>query len=145
MFGYIYKTICLINNKIYIGQKWSSIFLGNKYLGSGIYLKNAIKKYGKANFKVELIDFYNTKEELDTAEKYYIDLYNSTDYNIGYNLSSGGYGPEFGGFNGKHHNEETINKIRQASIISNKKRRESGWVNPTKGKKGHPAKIRIKF
>ena len=45
MYGYIYKTINLVNDKIYIGQKHSSKFLGEKYLGSGKSLKGAIIKY----------------------------------------------------------------------------------------------------
>lgn len=139
MYGYIYKTINLINNKIYIGQKHSQIFLGNKYLGSGLHLKQAIKKYGKQNFIVELLCFCATKAELDQAEKYYIKLYNSTNSTIGYNISLGGYGPEFGGFNGKHHTTATKEKIRQAAFMDNKKRRESGWVNPLIGQVGHIA------
>ena len=35
MYGYIYKTTNLVNGKIYIGQKKSDVFLGDKYLGSG--------------------------------------------------------------------------------------------------------------
>ena len=77
MYGYIYKTTNLVNGKIYIGQKKSTIFLGEKYLGSGIELVNAIKKYGKENFKVELIEELPTKKKLDEREIYWIDKYNS--------------------------------------------------------------------
>ena len=35
MFGYIYLTTNLINEKKYIGQKTSNKFLGESYLGSG--------------------------------------------------------------------------------------------------------------
>lgn len=43
----IYKTTNKINGKIYIGR-----YCGNRssYLGSGSYLKRAIRKYGKDNF-----------------------------------------------------------------------------------------------
>lgn len=92
MYGYIYKTTNLINYKIYIGQKKSSIFLGDKYLGSGLYLNRAINKYGKEKFKVELITEADNKEELDNLEKYYINLYNSTDIEIGYNIANGAVG-----------------------------------------------------
>ena len=50
MYGYIYKTTNLLNNKIYIGQKKSNEFLHEKYLGSGKYLLNSIRKHGKENF-----------------------------------------------------------------------------------------------
>ena len=92
MYGYIYKTTNLINNKIYIGQKKSQIFLDNKYLGSGKYLKRALEKYGKENFKVELLEIANSRDKLSKLEIYYIQIYNSTDKNIGYNIAKGGIG-----------------------------------------------------
>lgn len=92
MYGYIYKTTNLLNNKIYIGQKKSNEFLHEKYLGSGKYLLNSIRKHGKENFKVELIDTANSKEELSQLEIYYISKYNATDVNIGYNIAKGGIG-----------------------------------------------------
>ena len=48
----IYKTTCLVNYKIYIGQ---SIRNKNYYLGSGKLLLKAIKKYGKNNFTKEIL------------------------------------------------------------------------------------------
>lgn len=92
MYGYIYKTTNIINNKIYIGQKKNSEFLKDKYLGSGKYLKHAIKKYGKENFKVELLDTAESQEDLDKLEKYYISYYNALDFNIGYNIANGAVG-----------------------------------------------------
>jgi hypothetical protein len=48
----IYKTTNLINNKIYIGKSNTN---NSDYLGSGKRLKLAIKKYGKENFKKEML------------------------------------------------------------------------------------------
>lgn len=62
MEGYLYKTECLANGKLYIGI---SVNQKNKqnYLGSGIALKDAIKKYGKENFKKTiLVDNINSIE-----------------------------------------------------------------------------------
>ena len=70
MYGYIYKTTNLVNGKIYIGQKKSNVFLGDKYLGSGKILKMAIEKYGKENFSVELLHESLNKLDLDAMEKY---------------------------------------------------------------------------
>ena len=92
MYGYIYKTTNLVNGKIYIGQKKSKTFLGNAYLGSGKYLKCAIKHYGAENFSVELLDYSLSKEGLDILEKSYIEKYNSTNYDIGYNITTGASG-----------------------------------------------------
>ena len=90
MYGYIYKTSNLVNGKIYIGQKKSDVFLGNKYLGSGKKLKSAIMCYGKENFKVELVESVTCENLMDEKEIYWISYYNSTDDTIGYNISCGG-------------------------------------------------------
>lgn len=88
MFGYIYITTNLINGRQYVGQKRASYFLGNRYLGSGRYLKDAIQKYGKENFKVELLKECNNQDELNEFEIYYISYYRKIN-NI-YNMTDGG-------------------------------------------------------
>lgn len=92
MYGYIYKTTNLVNGKIYIGQKKSDKFLGNQYLGSGKYLRCAIKHYGPNNFYVDLIEITNTKEDLDKLEKFYIQKFKSTNNTVGYNIALGACG-----------------------------------------------------
>ena len=68
MYGYIYKTTDKINNRIYIGQKHSAIFLGYKYLGSGLIIRNIVNKCLVDNtsledrFDIELIDTAETKQ-----------------------------------------------------------------------------------
>lgn len=86
VFGIIYKTTCLVNGKIYIGQNTT----GNKnYLGSGTLVRAAIKKYGRENFIREtLIECYN-QSELDEWEDLLIWEYKSRDRNIGYNIAKG--------------------------------------------------------
>lgn len=133
-YGYIYKTTNMINGKIYIGQKKSNIFLGNKYLGSGKHLKASIDKYGSSNFKCELICWAVNKEELNMLEQYYIKQFNSQNTDIGYNITAGGEcgsGPHSqewklahsGKGNGRYNKEvsqETRDKISKAN--KNKKR-----------------------
>lgn len=92
MYGYIYKTTNIVNGKIYIGQKKSTTFLGNKYLGSGRYLQCAIKHYGANNFTVEILDYSLSKEGLDELEKFYIQKFDATNHNIGYNIALGAVG-----------------------------------------------------
>jgi hypothetical protein len=53
----IYKTTNTINNKIYIGK---AIHNNPKYLGSGLLLNRAIKKYGREMFVREVIDTAET-------------------------------------------------------------------------------------
>lgn len=91
MFGYIYLTTNLKNNKIYIGQHRASQY-DTKYIGSGKLLKRAIKKYGKESFDNYVIDTAENQKELDNKEVYYIKKYNSTDIKIGYNIVKGGNG-----------------------------------------------------
>lgn len=86
MFGFIYKTTCLINNKIYIGQHIRNV---DSYIGSGSYIKKAIIKYGKENFKREILKFCNNQKELDKWEQIYILKFDSTNPNIGYNILPG--------------------------------------------------------
>ena len=118
MYGYIYKTTNLIDGKIYIGQKKSPKFLGKRYLGSGKILKQAVSKYGKDNFKVELIEEIDCLEKMDEREIYWIAQYNATNREIGYNRSEGGnvnrtMVGENNPFYGKHHSEETRKKISE--------------------------------
>lgn len=91
LFGYVYITKNLINNKIYVGQHRSNKF-DNTYFGSGNIIKNAINKYGIDNFTVHLLSWATDRQDLNNLEKFYICLYNSTNKNIGYNIQIGGQG-----------------------------------------------------
>ena len=119
MFGYIYLTTNTINNKIYIGQHKATQFEPN-YKGSGYIIKDAFKKYGKDMFNVTLLEWCEDETALNDREIYWIDYYNSTNPNIGYNISSGGKAIRFEGINhpmyGKHHTTES----RQKNSISHK-------------------------
>ena len=68
MFYTVYKTTNLLNNKIYIGLHETED-LNDSYLGSGILLKQAIKKYGSNNFKKEILFVYDNKIEMINKEK----------------------------------------------------------------------------
>ena len=116
MYGYIYKTTNVITGKIYIGQKHSNVFLGNKYLGSGKILKQAINKDGYNNFVVDLIEEVETQEKLDEREIFWINYFNATDRKVGYNICEGGKVNrtmigENNPFYGKHHTDEVRQKM----------------------------------
>lgn len=119
MYGYIYKTTNLINNKIYIGQHKKSTF-DNKYYGSGKLINLAIKKYGIENFKVELIDTANNLEELTKKEYYYINFYKSS--------------YEYGNYNLLNYNEKGIfkhnNKSKQQISSTLKENYNTGKMTP---------------
>jgi group I intron endonuclease len=83
-----YVTTCKINNKIYVGQH-SLLSKKKMYLGSGILIARAIKKYGSENFYREIIE-YNTVVNIDDRETYWIAALSATDPMIGYNIAKGG-------------------------------------------------------
>lgn len=113
--GKIYITINLKNNKIYIGLTTCN---NNSYIGSGSVLKKAIKKYGKSNFKTEiLIDNVESVEKLKVLEDFYINLYNSRNPKIGYNVRPGGLN------GGWRHSEESLEKIKNRSNQEDNKER----------------------
>lgn len=63
--GYIYKSTNIVNGKIYIGQH---IPKGNSYIGSGKLISAAQKKYGKRAFKLEILQWCRSRDELNKAE-----------------------------------------------------------------------------
>ena len=122
MYGFIYITTNLINGKQYIGQHKGD---GNDdYLGSGDRLVMAIKKYGKQNFKREILEFANSVEELNELERYYIALANAVKDDNYYNIAHGGYvNPHYGlenGMYGKQHTEEAKEKMRESRKANEK-------------------------
>ena len=111
MYYLIYKTTNLINGKFYIGKHQTNN-KNDSYLGSGIALEKAIKKYGRNNFIREILFECNSEEEMNQKEKEIItdDLIKNKNC---YNLGLGGEGGAM--FKGKHHTEETKQKLREIS------------------------------
>ena len=85
MFGYIYETTNLVNGKTYIGKR-NGEFNPN-YYGSGIVLQQALKKYGKESFSVQVLGRYDSESELNLAEIMFIESRSPT-----YNIARGGSG-----------------------------------------------------
>ena len=163
----VYKVTNIITKKVYIGQ--TMVSLSKRWgdhcsKGSNCtHLSRSIKKHGKENFTIEQIDSAETIEELNKKEEFWINHYNSTDSNFGYNLRGGGDSKvchedtkkRIGNSNkgkkrseetkelfrnlnlGKKQSPETIEKRRQALL--GKKRTTP---NPNKGKKRDPDIIR---
>lgn len=91
-FNYVYITTNLVNNKQYIGDHSCDDLQKDKYLGSGLYLKRALNEYKIENFKKEILEFFNTKEDAFNAQEKYIKQFNTLVPN-GYNISpKGGHG-----------------------------------------------------
>ena len=95
MKGFIYKITNTINGKSYIGQTIQNVKerfyqhcatkCSKAVLDMAIH--RAIKKYGKSNFTVEVIEEVDSTN-LNDRERYWIKYYDS--YNNGYNSTKGG-------------------------------------------------------
>ena len=96
MYGYIYLTTNLINDKKYIGKHISEQF-DTKYYGSGKLLLRAIEKYGLDNFKCELLKECFSDDELNHQEELFIENYNCVKSDEYYNLKPGGLGKSVSG------------------------------------------------
>ena len=64
----VYKITNLINNKIYVGVH-STNNLDDNYMSSSKLVKNAIKKYGKENFKREILYNCSSFEQMFEIEQ----------------------------------------------------------------------------
>ena len=67
-YHYIYKTICLVNQKYYIGMH-STSNLEDEYFGSGKILKRSLNKYGKENHKLEILEMLEDRLSLKDRER----------------------------------------------------------------------------
>lgn len=106
----IYKITNLINGKFYIG-KHQTKNINDSYFGSGKAIKNAIEKYGKENFKKEILFNFSSEKEMNQKEQELIDeaLVSREDT---YNLGIGGEGGPH--FSGRKHSQATKNKLIKA-------------------------------
>jgi hypothetical protein len=125
---YVYLTTNLINGKQYVGDHFGKIY--DNYLGSGKIIIQSIKKYGKKNFKKEVLEFYNTKQEAFNGQTKWINEYDTLSPK-GYNISpSGGVGVP----NSFHSNvtKNKISKSKKGVLLS-----EEHKLNLSKAKKGN--------
>ena len=163
---YVYAIVNKINLKLYFGShSWEGTGVDKNYYGSGKLIKRAVKKYGKDNFIVYPIKFYNSVEECRKAEEELLTKYNIAKNQYCYNIKNGAvgmtsedmkgkYNPMYGRTGeknpmygkrgkdapmyGKHHTEETrkkMSKAQKGKIVSEETRKKMSQAN--KGEK-HP-------
>ena len=111
MIGFIYKTTCLVNGKIYIGKHEGNE--NDNYLGSGEIFSLALRKYGKENFKREILRRCETLHELRIWEHVYIKKYHSQNHEIGYNIADGDV-------NSSEYNPAKLPEVREKMLIKNR-------------------------
>jgi hypothetical protein len=92
-YGVIYKITNKLNGHSYIGQtiqklneRWSNHISESKHLNRKIH--QALRKYGRDNFEICIIDECNSKEELNIKEAFWVNFYDT--YKHGYNSTLGG-------------------------------------------------------
>lgn len=121
----VYRTINLITKAEYIGvHKTKNLY--DSYLGSGSVLKLAFTKYGKENFKKEILFvFDNPKDMLAKEAELVNEEYVKREDT--YNLISGGIGREF-------ISEETRKRIREGVVKSITEESRKKMSESSKGK-----------
>lgn len=90
MYHLVYKITNLIDGKFYIG-KHSTEDIEDGYMGSGLLIRNAIKKHGVTNFKREILEICKTSAEAFAKEAKYCCL-QVVENPLCYNLIVGGGG-----------------------------------------------------
>jgi group I intron endonuclease len=123
----VYKTTNLQNGKFYVGQHTLD---DDEYLGSGIILHKAIKKYGKENFIRETLEEYETKEDMNEGEKFWIEKLDARNPKIAYNIGEGGTGGD----------NITHNPNREAIIEKQSRASKKMWEQPGR-KEAHSKKM----
>lgn len=89
-YHFTYKTTNIINSRYYLGMH-STNRIDDGYLGSGTRLRYEVTKYGRDNFKVEIIKYFNSREDLVQAEMQLITEQDLNSVNC-LNLITGGNG-----------------------------------------------------
>ena len=128
----IYLLYNNVNGKCYIGQtihtlqsRWNQHQRAAES-GRTSLIARAIRKHGSQSFHAHaLISGLTCKDDLNKFEKFLISLFESTNPNLGYNVSEGGHG-------GMHHEDH-----KQKCIAANK-RRAGGHLSDE-----HKEKLRV--
>ena len=112
MFHYVYEITNKINGKKYIG-KHSTNNLNDKYMGSGVAISEAIKKYGIENFSKNILHLCDSEEEAFKFELLEIEKVEATKNSLYYNIASGGKGGVVSLWNDLEHRENMSLKTKK--------------------------------
>ncbi len=104
----IYKTVNVVNDKFYVGK---DRYDNPEYLGSGLILRQAIRKYGRHSFRKEIVEHCQDDVELNEREVYWIDKLRPP-----YNIAAGGTG----GSTMKHASESSRKEWRRKLSVAGK-------------------------
>ena len=111
---YVYQITNQSNGKIYVGKRSCKCSIeDDAYMGSGIHIRRAIKKYGIENFSKAIIDVCDDTEMAFELEALIVDV-DFLKRSDTYNLCGGGIGGGVGEcapMFGKSHSEDARAKI----------------------------------
>ena len=138
----VYKLTNSANGKVYVGQTTTSLAeRWNRHVSYAkltpddrkTHLQRAIASSSAGSFSTEELERCGSQQELNAAERRWIEQLRSYDSTVGYNMTLGGDG-------GERPTTETREKISRKL----KEKYASGWVHPMKGKK-HSAETKRKL
>ena len=126
-YHFTYKTTNLVNGRYYLGMH-STNRLDDGYLGSGTRLYRELSKYGRDSFKLEILEYFNTRDELIEGEKSLITEQDLNNENC-LNLKPGGSG---GWTSEEHQKKATKNaNIKRIDLFKNSKEFRDKWYKST--------------
>lgn len=147
MYYYLYKVTNWFNGKIYVGVHKTDN-LDDGYMGSGVYLRRAQEKYGLEYFTKEILQVFDSAEEMFEAESQIVNEEFIKD-SMTYNLKLGGFGG-WGCCNGDNHNNKgncrktgnigwkvkaiIDDEYKLKISMGMKKAYQNGFINPFLGK-----------
>lgn len=134
----IYAIKNKTTQKLYIGQSIDIYHRWNKHVSElnnghhhNDYLQKAWNKYGEKDFECIVLE-YCDQNLLDEKEQYYINLYDTTNRDVGYNLKQGG---QFGGSTFTEEAKQKMSKSIKASYTEELRKKRSNqqkemWSDP---------------
>jgi hypothetical protein len=136
-YHYIYKITCLKNNRYYIGMH-STDNLEDGYMGGGKRIKNSVKKHGRDAHKKEILEFFESREDLVNRE---IQLVNEDLINdpMCMNLVVGG----IGGGGWTYDQLVELGKRGRSRLKELWEDKDPNWINPILEKLSTNARERI--
>jgi group I intron endonuclease len=135
MHGIIYKATNILNGKVYIGKtekKLTKRKCNHKFQSlkgdkrSAFQL--ALLDEGFNNFTWEQIDTFNSADELEQKEKYWVSFYHARDPQFGYNDQDGGI----------HYTVSAVTRKRISEAHKGKKRTAEARQRMSEAQRGHP-------
>jgi hypothetical protein len=123
MIWIIYKTTNKINGKYYIGKHLNLLddpHAFDGYLGSGLLLRRAIKKYGIEQFERETIHICNNEKEADVFETIVINEHKIKDNFLCMNIANGGTGGATNKFKTDLEKRKIYNDPKRSKKLSDK-------------------------